>query len=430
VFTGALATQIWLAAGSSAAAWLRVVSLGTSGLILALIGSFLVQTLHCSRLHASGNRAGARLLREQLAPSGRAALAAAFLLAIVNLIPYLIPPIPERSPIPPSGRRAPLPVQPDLPEATAPVTEGPLPTSELAELPATPHPPPPLPPLPEGLPVRLTMEEPEALQLNPTWVSLPGGLPQVPQEQAVDDTREGFPRYRPDLQDGFPYSFESVTLSFARMGAPREGHPEEWLPPEMRLEVTFLRGHGRGTEIAFLLDVPIGPDDSISASVGMARLDEAEFLEGSTGDYWQRVVIAYTRRLAGHTRQAGFDLSVSIGISADRYRMEGPDGPSSPGPRLSPYVAVDATLWQQTAAGLFLHAGYSFPINLTGASSGVLDLSATMRIDLTESISIHAGYRYLILRLQEYEEVFLGPEASPAVTERYSGPIVGIDIRF
>src|SRR5689334_17492382 len=73
VFLAALGTQLWLAAGSAAPAWLRVASLGASSLILALVGYFVAQTLFCSLLHARGNRAAARVLREQLAPSGRAA---------------------------------------------------------------------------------------------------------------------------------------------------------------------------------------------------------------------------------------------------------------------------------------------------------------------------------------------------------------------
>src|SRR5262249_17537420 len=145
---------------------------------------------------------------------------------------------------------------------------------------------------------------------------------------------------------------------------------------------------------------------------------------------WERVIIAYSRRLAGHTRQASFDLSVSIGISADRYRLEGPDGPLDPAARLSPYLAVDASLWQQSAAGLILHARYSLPVNVTGASAGVLDLSATLRIDLTESISIHAGYRVLLLRLRDHGDAFLSAESSSSLSERFSGPILGIDIRF
>jgi hypothetical protein len=40
------------------------------------------------RCFTAGNRSGARVLREQLAPSGRAALAAAALLAMLNTIPY------------------------------------------------------------------------------------------------------------------------------------------------------------------------------------------------------------------------------------------------------------------------------------------------------------------------------------------------------
>jgi hypothetical protein len=422
VSIAALALQLWLGAGSDAPAWGRVVSMGASGLILALLGTLMVQTLRCSKHHGGGDRAAARLLREQLAPSGRAALAAAVLLVVLGVAPYLVPSIPERAPLASSARRLPSRLRLHAPvEASEPAPEPPL-FPAPPELPLAALPSPQIQPIAEKLPIHLDLEDAEPIP--DLSASL---LPEFPQEPSNGERPDGFPGYRQSGNDGWTFTFESTAVSFARMGVPREGHPEEWLPPEMRLEVSFL---GRASELSFFLDVPIGRDESIRTSVSVGKLERDDVLESSNVENWERVMIAYSRRLAGHTLHAMVDLSVSIGVSVDRYQLDGRDGPLDPAARLSPTVSVDAALWQQSSSGLILHAGYSVPVNVTGASSGVLDLSASLRIDLSERISIHAGYRLLFLRLRDFNESLLSGEATAAFSDRFAGPIVGIDFRF
>jgi hypothetical protein len=431
VFAAALATQLWLVAGSSAPAWLRVVSTGTSALVLALIGYFLAQTVLCSRLHARGNRTGARVLREHLAPSGRAALAAASLLAILNTIPYLIPADPGK-PVPPTsaGRRFTFPMPGTRASALPAIESESLPLTALAESDGPDISLPQVRPIAEGLPLHLSIEDAGAAPAIPLGLGVPGDLPKQ-SRAARDDDGEGYPRFRPEVPDGFQLVLEEkVEWTIDRLGLPGEGNSEDWVPPELRLEVTFLNGRDHGPEFSFHVDVPVGPRESIRTSIAVAKLPGGEFLEESASQSWQRVTIAYAYRLAGYTRHSPFDLSVSVGISADRYRLEGSDGVMGDGARLSPYVAVEAALWQQGTAGLILHAGYAMPVNITGGSSGVLDLAATVRIDLSETVSLHAGYRYLLLRLRDFENALIGSRSSSSLSEEFSGPILGIDIRF
>jgi len=423
VLVGALATQLWLAAGSSAPGWLRVVSLGSSGLVLALVGYFLAQTVLCDRLHRRGDRAGARALREQLAPSGRAALAAAGLLAILSAIPSLIPSAPEQSATRTPMRRQRYPFAPESPIVESLEAPEPPPAAEPIR--------PALRPIVEELPVHLAIQDSDLQRVLPDGLPLLGGQVQPP-DAVASGGEEGLPRFRPDVQDGFLLDGGgSVVLTLERMGLPRQEASGEWIPPEMRLDVSFLRGRGEGSELSLFLDVPIGPDESLQTTIALSKfVDEEEFLEGSPSTSWQRVTLAYSRRLAGHTRHAFFDLSVSIGVNVDRFRIEGMDGPLDTTARLSPSLSVDAALWQEGPAGFLLHAGYSMPVNFTGASSNVLDLSATVRIDLSESISVHVGYRYLILRLRRYEDSLVSSHSRGEFSDDFSGPLVGLDVRF
>lgn len=428
VFVAALATQLWLVAGSSAPAWLRVVSIGTSALVLALIGYFLAQILLCSRLQTRGNRTGARVLREHLAPSGPAALVAASLLAIMNTVPYLIPPDPTTVPALPSAGRMHFPAS-ARPPIVAPGIEVEIGSPMEAASPAVSRPD--VRPAQEGLPLSLSIDDPVDPASYLTAMALLGHLPREPEATLPENDPDGFPRYRPDVQDGFQLIAEDrAAIAFERLGVPREGNPEDWLPPEMRLEVSFLNGREKGMEFSIHVDLPIGPKESIRTTIALGRLPGNVYTEESVAESWQRVTIAYSYRVTGYTRQAPFDLSFSIGISADRFVLEGSEGLMSEGGRLSPILAVDATLWQNSTAGLMLHAAYSLPVNVTGASSAILDLSAIVKFDLTDHFSIHAGYRYLVLRLRDYENALIGSESGTALGEEFSGPILGLDVRF
>jgi hypothetical protein len=243
VFLGALGTQFWLTAGSSAPAWLRLVSLGTSGLILALIGYFVAQTLFCAHLHTRGNRVGARVVREQLAPSGRAALAAAALLALLNTVPYLIPSDPGRTIPLRSGRRFLL--RPEaVPSSVA--AWGDLELFPSVALPETPTIVPARPtvrPILESLPLQLAAEQPGSDSESRAVLAFLGGLPQEPKRPSGGDSEDDVPKYRSDEKDGFLLTVEHErSTELNRLGVPGERSPKDWLPPELSLEISFLKG--------------------------------------------------------------------------------------------------------------------------------------------------------------------------------------------
>ncbi len=431
VFLAALATQVWLAAVSAAPVWVRIVSLGTTGLIVALVGYFLAQTLYCARLQAKGDRVGARAFREQLVSSDRASLVAAALLAMLNTIPYLVPANPARPPLLTTQRR------PYLKGAS--ISPSPVPENELEPLPEVQAPEgpsalgpsrPDVRPILETMPLHLAVEEIDVQPDFSATLALLGKPLPVPELKSGTEQDSEELWYRPDEKHGFRLFVENdASQLIGRMGVPDEGALEDWLPPELRIDVSLLRGADRGTEVSVHLDVPITRNESIRADFAVAHFDGGDFLGEAPTDSWQRMTLAYSYRITGYTRQAPFDLSFSIGITNDRYRLEREKGRTGAGPRISPYIAIDAAIWQHGAAGVLMHAGYSIPINATGNSSGVLDLSAAVRIDLTVSISIHAGYRYMLVKLRDYEEAFSGSQ-SAEFADTFSGPLLGIDIRF
>jgi hypothetical protein len=140
------------------------------------------------------------------------------------------------------------------------------------------------------------------------------------------------------------------------------------------------------------------------------------------------VALAYTRRLAGYSRQATFDLAVSVGACADFFRAA--EGISDPGlhPKFAPYAGLDIAFWQHEPLGFLVHVGEALPITLVGSALGMTDLSAQIRWDLSERVSLHGGYRILLLRYK-YDDVSNTP-GPVALHQSLTGPILGVDIRF
>lgn len=430
VFVAALATQVLFVVEPDLPSWLRVFSLGISGLILVLVGFLLGQTLLCARLNSRSDRTAARLLRGQLKSARRSTPAAAWLLVFLNLVPRLMPDAPNPAPAFPSHR---LPRTRAALQARA-VAHGPDPAPrdasverEAAVPEATPAAGRPL-----SSPVRLDV--PESIAVDDAefpqapLAGLPGLDRGMVQARSVVDEDDRFPLFRPGLEEPFPPDpGSSLSLTIHRLGLPAKGIDGDWIPPEMKLEVSLLHGSGRASELSLVLDVPIGPDESLRTSITLGRMSDGEGSLSESGEAsWDRVTVAYERRLAGHERDAPFDVSISLGVTADRFQRVAAGAPAT---SLSPYIGVDTALWQQGTAGLLIHAGYSIPLDVTGSSSGIVDVSATVRIDLSQSISIHAGYRYLIQRRGgdgSGTDALRGPEGS----DDFSGPVFGLYIRF
>jgi hypothetical protein len=211
---------------------------------------------------------------------------------------------------------------------------------------------------------------------------------------------------------------------------PDENDAESWPYPEGRLE-GFLLMDSSGDRVPGLmltLDIPFGRNDSIQISWMGALLPEPEGVEASLRPNWNHVTLAYTRRLAGYSRQAVLDLAVSVGANADFFRAAQGIADPGPDPKFAPYAGIDLAFWQHEPLGVIVHVGESAPITVVGSALGMTDLSGQIRWDLSERVSLNGGYRILLLKYK-YDDIS-GSSGAVALHESLKGPILGVDVRF
>lgn len=420
-FSLALGVNVWLAIGVDYARSLQVICLLLSGLSLGAIGWLLFETIACAVLHARHERRAARALRGLLAPSWRIAGACAFIFAVLICAPFL-----TRLPAAPAPRE---------PVARRPAVEAPpmtftqvLPEEDVPPALAAPETPPPPPPAPEIRPVmadvprRLEIEERELnepVALAP-FLQAPQEAPRPAEPESLNPEALVF-RPEPEPEKGI------APMGVDRLGL-RDENSDELPAPALRFELFLVSmdefGRGLGTNLEG--DLAVSRDGSIRLSYlgvafGSGELDEIE------SDWtWHRMTLGYTHRLMGFTRHASFDLSVSVGASVDRVQADDVDGRA----RVSPYAAVDVGIWEGGPFGFVLHAGHALPFNATGVSSSVSELSATLRLDLSERLSLFAGYRMLWIELKEYPGAVTPRHADIEFESALAGPLAGFELRF
>jgi len=444
-FAIALGANIWVALASDVAGWLKVVSVFIAVLITGLLGYFIVQTMVCDRVQAGGRRQLARLLRAQLGPYRGVAFVSLVLLSLLLVVPELfrnpkpsyVVRVPRRPPAsaqflaePPTRfeqdppPEAPQPL-PDLVLATADRAAG----RELAS-----GGDPQIHPAIEQIPLALHFEErdietfrfPEPLaEAAPSRRDPPG-----PEQDEME-----LPRFRPDPSKPLALQKEEdpeELRGILRRGLRDEGETESLPPPEVRFDLVLLdRNDWHGAGLALLADYPFGRDDSIRFShLFIAASDHGDYVDTHHELSLKRTILTYTRRLLGFTRHTPLDIAVSAGVSSDF--VGSPAGPAilDRDGRLSPYVAVDAALWQPGTFGVLVHGGYSVPLNLFGSSSGVTELAALVRVDISEKVSLHLGYLLLFTRFRDYDEKYQREHPTKQIKEELSGPFLGIDFRF
>jgi len=217
----------------------------------------------------------------------------------------------------------------------------------------------------------------------------------------------------------------------ARLGL-GETEGEMWPPPEFRLDLIRLDldGHDWGLGMAFWADIPIGACDLVRATwMAGVYFDEGN-LEGSLEHgpslVWHHATLEYVRRLFGYAREAPFDLAVAAGLSVDAFEA----APIDPSLRPGPHAAVEAGVWQGGPAGFVLRAAQSIPANLTGSVSSLTNLSAVVRLDLSEGVSLHLGYQVLRIRLRDYHRALDRGPGRWEMEETSRGPLLGCDVRF
>lgn len=440
VFLCALAANVWLAVGVETERWFKVISLVISGLSLSTLGYLLFETLSCATLQARGDRRAARALRAQLAMSGRVTG-----VCIVAFAALLYAPLLMRTPAPEAPRAvharqsfvAIEATEPDFSQ-TPPAEEPPALAAAEQAAPAartpvpTPTSKPDIRPVTADVPSRLAVEEKE---FDPPVAVAPFlQPPQDPPRRTDPDPvgaetlvfRPGFPR----VEKISPV--DSGLTAIDRPGLRNEGD-EDAPPTAFRLDVLLvsMEGYGRGGASSLEGDYPLSRDGSAHVTyLGVAYGKGQELDELKSEWVWHRLTLGYQHRVLGYTRHATFDLALTVGASVDRFMNEvGPEEIDTKA-RFSPYAAVDVGVWQGGPVGFVFHAGHSLPFNLTGSSSAVTDVSATLRVDLAERLSFFAGYRMLWIELKEFPEKLAASHARDEFESSMAGPLIGFEYRF
>lgn len=427
-----LGIAVWFARHPEAALWLKLVAVPLAALTLLLLGHLAAQTLSCAILQARGRRGEARAGRSSLALSRGAAVFSLVFAAVMILAPRMFrqtgrPEGPQVRSAGPAGKprrdiaRLALPVEP---ESLAPEPEGePAPASAPSQMiPVVDTPPPPAP------------SAEEAIRVPP----LDGDFPEAAAAPAAAGSEDEFgmmPRFPWEEIDPFGPSEGTEALGIRR---PALGEEEggTWPLPEFRLDVLYLGldGYEWGLGMAFLADIPVGRRDLVRAT----WLTGLYFLEGNLEDglghgpqiVWNHATVEYVRRLVGYSTESPFDLAVTAGLGVDRMEGSAGYGEVNPSMRLGPHVAVEAGIWQGGPAGFVVRFAQSIPANITGSVSSVTDLSAVARVDLSEGVSLHAGYRILRIRLRDYPDPLDAGPGRWEMEETSRGPLVGLAVRF
>ncbi len=415
---------LWLVLAVHTVPWIRVPCVATGTILVALLATNAAQSIACSNRH---RRAG--VMRRQLGPCRALALASTALAAVLLVLPALFREPPGPTALVSLPRRAPPP--PVIPPAIAPrpIPEEILPPAETAAAAA------PVPPTAPATP-----RERSIVALEPAKMELTEREFLIPREPFVPVQEEADPRATPEDARRTPFRPDPRLLTEPGGRSPAEftrAHPDEawtdeWPGPEVRMDACLLMGHddGRSPAITLAFDLPLEQDSSLEIGWTAAVLPvrEPNGLDRGDAPNWHHVTLAYERRLSGYTRHAPFDLAVGAGLSMDLVEALGTTVTDDRRGHLAPWVSIDAALWQEGMIGLLLHAGQAVPVSVHGSSVAVTDLSATVRVDVSQRLSLHAGYRFIYIRLRE-DSNFAGL-ASKSLDDSLAGPMLGIDLRF
>jgi hypothetical protein len=434
-FLAALALSLTLVLDGQAASWLRV----PSGAIASALAGFLAYLgAQAARaiLHAqAGRRRSARTLRRELRPYRALTLGALALLLTVVSLPLLF-----REPVPVSltarVRRLSPPARPvQVRETPVPTSSAPIPAPQAREPVRVPEERGPAPeasapeikPVLELAPPALVFDDQDPGERAVARV-LPGAAPEAPPNGYEE--LHGAPRFRGGWDDLFRSGrAELLPLVLERYGLVDERDPLDAPPPEIRVDLMMdaSGGHWEGTAGETAIDLPLGRADVLRVVAFLGHLTGNDDLTGAETPFsWQRLSVEYVRRLAGYTRHASFDLAVSLGACADYFDSPVAGSRINAGTAISSCVGIDAALWYAGTYGFVVHAGQSIPLGITPLLTNVTDLSAALRVDLTESLSLHAGWRIVWFTIHDRTEAS-GP---PDTRGWLAGPVVGLNLRF
>jgi hypothetical protein len=417
-------------AAAEAEPWARVAAGAVALLILGFLTWLGLSVAACARSQAQGRRPEARALRRQLRPAPRLVAGMLGVLAFLACLPGAFLQEPDRARDGAEFRAAARVRKPRPRGEIAPAPPAaPAEPREAAPIAAIPE----IRPLLEELPSRVILEE------TPAERAVASSAERVPESEAAsgDEEERGLPSFRLTAADlDAPSAGFVGALVIERPGKPREDDPGAPLYLEVRLDALLLSldGYRYGAGAAVDLELPWSRSGSFRAGILTMAFVYDEHLEdlGEDGAFFSglHATLEYALKVLGYTRRAPFDLAVGFGIAADRFASrEGPET-ADPEARLSPWISVEAGFWQAGSAGFVIRAGQAIPANVTGATASVTDVAAILRLDLSERVSIHAGYRLLRVRLRDYGEALALGGGREEMEETLGGPLLGFDVRF
>ena len=444
-FLAILAVTLRLTFADSATLWIRVSGAVTGTVLAILLVVQIGRSIACS---TPRRRTGAG--RSQLGPHRTISFASFGLAALLFALPSQFHPRPDPRVMVSLPRHAPPPrLQPVSPPA--PVEEVKT-AAQRSPAPTENHPPVEIPSYAhlrndaaEGKPAvdPAPPRERAILPLEPARMELTEReflLPNDPLTFVQDEPDPRPPSEDPKRAPFLPDSALLRQLNEPGGRGPGEfsrAHPHEaWAgeppEPEARVDGFLLMGHhdGRTPALSVILDLPLDQNGSLELgwTGAIVPIRGATWLDRGDGPTWNHATLAYVQRLAGYTRHASYDLAASAGVSLDFVEvLEGIDTGDRRG-HLAPWASIDAAVWQQGMIGLLVRAGQTFPVAIRGSSVLVTDLSACVRVDFSQQFSLHAGYRFLYIRLREAAPI--PAQGTTSLDDSLAGPMIGLDFRF
>jgi hypothetical protein len=269
------------------------------------------------------------------------------------------------------------------------------------------------------------------LEELPFVTPLPLSAP--PQDAPAKGREDAAPPHHPEVTDFVRDLTAPAPLPvLARGGLPDESDLTSTPLPELGLDITLIPNseNWKGTIYELSFDLPLNRNESLRMTYFAAAMNN----ERDDDDYeatlaWHRMTLTYERKLAGYTRHASFDLSVQIGTSLDVISEHDSGIIVNTTPRISPWIGMEAGVWEQSGLGVILQAGYSVATRVTRASASVADVKLLIRYDLSERTSLYVGYRFTTVRLHDHGPADDGP-LREELNEHFTGPLAGISLRF
>lgn len=393
---------------ASGSLWIDLACLGASAMLAAVCVWLSIRSALCSRRRS-------RSMRHELDSAGPVGIVVLSLVALVAVLPSCFPP---HDPVP------------DVPVRVLLAARGAVETA---------------PPELVAAGSEETAVAPPAVNVEPKRRSQGLLLGVETVESRIVDPQEDEPR---------PWTLEPRDPAYHRLGVPDARKPFQWMSPEIHVDVLLLKPGGemempdetevdlgedlemRGAGLRLYYDLPTARDEALRFQYQFfglsAGASSIEIGEPEADDFlvWQRFGVSYYWQLLGYTSDATFDFAISVGLMGDSLLTAAHGGLTAEQLRVSPYFGAEIGFWQNGPAGLVIRVGQTTPLNLTGATANVTELTVLFRVDFTEGLSAHIGYGSTWARFRDYSKRGSDDGEQEEMMLLLHGPVFGFDLRF